>query len=308
MDFGHVLEYRIVRISTSEELSIHDGLADDFFELYQDPSNFPDPDELEEPEFIRERVATGNSNPYTSLLALELVFRDGSRELGGGMIAEYYPDSSCMLITYLFVKKAYRGKVLPGSPYGIAEMLIHDEGGLPRLIAQNSKRHNRKVNAVFFESNNPFETRAEDDSMPPGKRLKFFSRNGAKKVDFRYVQPPLDATKQAVTNLYLLCFPALTGLGTRLDGVVVMRFVMELAKSLDQNKEDDPASQYGRHNYEADREIVNMKDFFEQDQPENALKGLEVSNENVLKKMCSSLRENLDTYQRVALVPIPGAE
>jgi GNAT superfamily N-acetyltransferase len=300
--------YEIVWITSPEDVSKHEELIDSFFALYEHPSNFPDPDEREEPGFIRERIVDGTNDPHTHLLAYRLVKPDHSKQFIGGCIVEFYPDSGCALVTYLFVDAAYRGIKIGSEQKKVAESLISSQQGLSGLVTFFSNHYKRTVNAVLFESNNPFDTAVESDSMPPAQRLKFFSRMGAKRINFPYVQPPLDDDKGAVTNLYLLCFPQLTGLSDNIPLETVISFVLELTKSLDRNKDQDSITRYGHENYLHDLEVVRqLKGRQKLDPSSPQLIGLTVGDNNILRSMYNDLVDLRVNELSVALTEIPGA-
>jgi GNAT superfamily N-acetyltransferase len=301
--------FEIIWITRPQDLIDHPQLIDAFFELYEDPSNFPDPDEREDPAFIKERIADGTDNPHTHLLAYQLISPSGEKQFAAGCIVEFYPDSSCGLVTYLFVDQRFRGIKIGISQQKVAESLIQNDRGLTGLVKYFAQQYGKKVNAVLFESNNPFDTLPENDSMPPAKRLKFFSRMGARRIDFNYIQPPLGDGKGIVTNLYLLSFPFLTGLTDLIPVETVIRFVMELAKSLDANKEPDSTSSYGIENYLQDIHTIDLAS----GSPELAgisakLIGLSAEGRNVIREMFQNLMDQRADDTSVRLTPIPGVD
>lgn len=301
--------YEIVWIVTAEDLTAHHGLIDDFFSLYEDPSNFPDPDELEEPIFIKERIAEGSNDPYTHLMAYLLVSPTGEKKFVAGCIVEFYPDSACSLVTYLFVDQAFRGVKIGPEQAKVAESMIQSEKGLAGLVNFFAKQYGQQVKAVLFESNNPFDTLPEQDSMPPAKRLKFFSRMGAKRIDFNYIQPPLGDDKGIVTNLYLLSFPSLTGLSDSIPVTIVISFVMELAKSLDRNKEAGSLTRYGYENYRHDfKAVQQLQGSHKLDPAHPELVGLTADGRNILREMYNNLVDQRVDDQSVALTSIPGID
>ncbi|GAB3898890.1 hypothetical protein GCM10028803_19120 [Larkinella knui] len=301
--------YEITWITKPEDLQTHAALIDAFFALYEHPSNFPDPDEREDPDFIKERIAEGTDDPHTHLMACSLVSPAGEKTFVAGCIVELYPDSACGLVTYLFVNQHYRGVRIGSDQKKIAESLIQSEQGLTGLIRYFAGQYGKTVNAVLFESNNPFETDAENDSMPPAKRLKFFSRMGAKRIDFDYIQPPLGDDKGIVTNLYLLTFPWLTNLTDTIPVTVVMRFVMELAKSLDRNKEPDSLTRYGYDNYSHDlAALQQLQGTHKLNPAAPELTGLAAEGRNILREMYDNLVDQRVDDQSVALTEIPGID
>jgi len=112
------MPYRMVYIHDTVSLAEHAALAEAFFDLYEHPDNFPDPDEREPRENILGRIQTGSNDPHTHLIAYCI-----GDEVKAGLIAEYYPKSSCMLLTYIFVEKSLRGK-------GVASKPIRNRTGL----------------------------------------------------------------------------------------------------------------------------------------------------------------------------------
>lgn len=301
--------FEITWLTRPADLQRHPALVEAFFRLYEDPTNFPDPDEREEPRFIIGRIAEGSDDPHTHLMAYELVDPTEARELVGGCIVELYPDSSCGLVTYLFVRQDLRGQKIGALGEKVAESLIQSECGLAGLVRYFAEAYGKRVEAVLFESNNPAETPADTDSMPPAKRLKFFDRMGAKRVDFDYIQPPLGDDKGVVTNLFLLCFPDLTGLNDSIPVTVVMGFVMELAKSLDRNKEFTSLTRYGAENYRHDREALARLGGHQPINPLNPeLIGLNAEGRNILREMYGDLVARRETADGVALVTVPGVE
>jgi GNAT superfamily N-acetyltransferase len=298
-------QYEIIWITRPEDLKIHANLIESFFALYEDPSNFPDPDELEEPKFIIERIAEGTNDPHTHLMAYVLLAPDGERKFVAGCIVEFYPDSRCALVTYLFVNQEFRGQKIGVEEKKVAESLIMSDRGLKGLIRFFEIQYGMMVNAVLFESNNPFDTLPENDSMPPEKRLKFFSRLGARRIDFDYVQPPLGDDKEIVTNLYLLSFPWLTGLSGSVPAKVVIRFVMELAKSLDRNKERGASTAYGYQNYLHDANVIaGDAALLDPD----VLIGLNAQGRNIIREMWADLMSKSTDRISAQLTDIPGVE
>jgi hypothetical protein len=207
------------------------------------------------------------------------------------------------------VDQRFRGIKIGISQQKVAESLIQNDRGLTGLVKYFAQQYGKRVNAILFESNNPFDTLPENDSMPPAKRLKFFSRMGARRIDFNYIQPPLGDGKGIVTNLYLLSFPFLTGLTDLIPVETVIRFVMELAKSLDANKEPDSTSSYGIENYLQDIHTIDLAS----GSPELAgisakLIGLSAEGRNVIREMFQNLMDQRADDTSVRLTPIPGVD
>lgn len=207
-------------IITNQDLQANKKLVKQFFELYVDPRNFPDKDEREEPDIIQERIRTSSPNPHTHLA----IATTPQEEVIGGAIVELYPQSQCVLLTYLFVNPDLRKT-------GIARKIIQDEEGLQKGIQLFENQYNTKVKAVFFETNNPLKT--TKDSLSPADRLKVFTKLGAKWVDIPYVQPPLDADKAPVDNLHLCTFPTFNNDNILLENQTITTFLEEFYQSLE---------------------------------------------------------------------------
>ena len=259
-------QYEIIPILCREDLKKNSALVADFFKLYSNKDCFPDKDEREAPEDIQSRIRkrpetlsdfqiqSNEPDPFTHLLCLIV-----DSELVGGCVIEFYPDSEAVLITYIFIDSNYRGKDkgLPlngqenSSKIPLSEILLKDKAkGLPWLINKIERDYRKSVRAVFFESNNPLKTAF--DSMPPHKRLNFFRKLGAKRVNFKYLQPPLDSNSQLVDNLYLLLYPHTHRRIKFFPLTTVMSFLLEFTKSL--TNKDKESALYTLEQYQEDRE------------------------------------------------------
>ncbi len=300
------LSYEIRWITNPKEVSENRDLIKQFFTLYEDDSNFPDPDEREEPHFIIERIQEESNDPHTHLMAFNLL-DGGETKFIAGCIVEFYPDSCCGLVTYVFVNKEYRGLKIGNEQRKVGELLLKSEEGLKGLVDFFETRYHKKPKAILFESNNPFETSPENDSMPPAKRLKFFKKLGAKRVDFPYIQPPLGDDKGIVSNLYLLTFPDLVGLNDDIEVHTIMNFVMELAKSLDRNKEPNSGSLYGTQNYLKDLQLLHNQTKGVHKIQESEIIGLTVNDRNIIIETYQNLLKNANNRGKVNLTDIPGA-
>ncbi|MBO0949203.1 hypothetical protein [Fibrella forsythiae] len=283
-------QFEIIWITQPGHLQQYAQLIDEFFTLYEDPSNFPDPDEREEPSFIKGRIAEGTNNPHTHLMAYLLISPSGEQYFIAGCVVEFYPDSACALVTYLFVNQNFRGVKIGAQEQKVAESMLQSQLGLVGLVAFFTQQYKKPVKAVLFESNNPAQTVAENDSMPPIKRIQFFARLGARRINFEYIQPPLGDDKGIVTNLFLLTFPWLTQMGESIPVTVVMEFVMELAKSLDRNKEPGSATCYGDENYYRDlAALAELGGVKQLDTVNPELIGIDVDGCNIIRTMYNNL-------------------
>lgn len=197
---------KIVVVDNKERLEEYARTIEKFFVLYT--KSFPDADEREDPQIIIRRIHDGNFKPYSPSTAIILAVGDSC--VFGGSIVEYYRESQCMLLTYIVIDTASRGK-------GIARKILHD--GVSHFI----KTKGEHVKAVFFESNIPGET--DNDSFDPWQRYQVFSKLGAKWIDIAYAQPSLGKGKDRVYNLNFFIFPSFSGIGNRLQKEVVVSFM-----------------------------------------------------------------------------------
>jgi GNAT superfamily N-acetyltransferase len=123
MQTNNNVSYEICWITNPKEVSENLDLIERFFALYEDDSNFPDPDEREDPRFIIERIQEESNDPHTHLMAFNLV-SDGETKFIAGCIVEFYPDSACGLVTYVFVDKDYRGLKIGSEQIKVGELLL----------------------------------------------------------------------------------------------------------------------------------------------------------------------------------------
>ncbi len=184
---------------------------------------FPDINEREEFSHILRRVRglKKKSDPNTILVLY--IFES---EVIAGMVADWYRESNCIHLTYLFVHPKYRNK-------GIAKNLLGKVTN--SIIDQIFNKYGIKILAIFLEANNPSQT--QNDSFNPDLRLKIFKKIGIRIIDIPYVQPALDRNKIRVKNLYLLTIPIFSYTEIKIDYVI--EFLRSLYKSLNIKKPED---------------------------------------------------------------------
>lgn len=162
---------------------------------------------------------------YTHIIIAQVVSAKlQTREVVGGVILEYYPGSKTVLLSYIFVARAYRGRLGAGvsdaadgtadaallaygfdeeengdaadtSPLArlhVGEGLLQRDDCIPvvlrRIASQHEAARHSGVHDVFFEANNPARVAAEADEngITPAHRLAFFSRVGAKRSAYPF--------------------------------------------------------------------------------------------------------------------------
>ena len=179
---------------------------------------FPDINEREDIHRILRRVKglKNEFDPNTILLLDSL-----ENEVIAGMVVDWYFESQCIHLTYIFVHPESRNN-------GIAKRFLTIE--LKVLIDQLYSKFGIRIKAVFLESNIPSQTHI--DSFDPTLRLKIFKQIGIKWIDIPYVQPALDNNKAKVNNLYLLTIPINNDDFNEINIDNVIDFLSSLYKSL----------------------------------------------------------------------------
>ena len=210
----------LIYIYNKETLQGKESLISEYLKIYEE--GFPDANERENFDFILKRVSDTplNSEPHTFII---LSVDRNQNELYGGIIGDWYKDSETIHLTYIVVKSDARGK-------NTGKSLIID--GVTEIRKIIEEKYKVSLGNVFFESNNPEETNAANDSIVPLTRLKIFASLGAKWIDIPYVQPSLDNTKSKVKNLFLFTFPDLNYDGEDLKVRDILNFLSGFYKGL----------------------------------------------------------------------------
>ena len=286
------------------------GYIDQLFEIYFEA--FTEEDEREDKGFIvkrvkkkKRRLTIAEEDPekpdYDSDTYIFLCILPGENKVAGGLIAEYYPVSKCILLTYIFVDKAYRSK-------GIGETLINK-----KLRYELIERElNGQVNAVFLETENPLLTEVEDSKVldfqdTVRKRFDFFRKIGAKWIDIPYIQPALSEEQQPAKNLFFLTLPQLGRLqyGFKLNKEVLIAFLIEFYNSLifQASGAEDASKFINDLNYrEKSADLyrivlsIEIADLLEDLDPKGNLEHLEIVNLFALKELLEkeAIKETFD--------------
>ena len=155
-------------------------------------------DEAEPTGEWRARIA-GKPPPQPAMrIVVAVEEANGGERVIGGVAAEYYRASGCVLVTYLYVSDAG----------------THGHRGHARRLLAEAVRACKSlgpVHAMLAEAEWPELLQA--NGFPAGEvatartRLRFFARIGARMLDFDYLQPPLAPGKKAVPYLRLFVVP-----------------------------------------------------------------------------------------------------
>jgi GNAT superfamily N-acetyltransferase len=158
---------------------------------------FPNPDERETLEHIKEYLRRKETGWYGKNNFHVVVMLDGETPIGGS-ISDYLVEPNAGVIEYLVISPDHRGTGLGGQLIEHAERLLHDD-------AQRSR--GRRLDWILSEMDDPYVTPAPTNRFDPFVRPRIWHKWGYKLLDFPYVQPALSADKQPVTNLLLSAKP-----------------------------------------------------------------------------------------------------
>jgi hypothetical protein len=295
-----VTSIEVAHVFDAATVAAHRADLETFFNLYV--VHF-EAHEREEVEAIRSRIAAQSDNhkvpqrSYTHIIIAQVASaKQQTREVVGGVILEYYPGSRTVLLSYIFVARAYRGRLGAGVSdaadgaadaallaYGfdeeesgdaadasplrlhVGEALLQREDCIPvalkRIASQHEAARSSGVCDVFFEANNPARVAAEADEngITPAHRLAFFRRVGAKRVPFQYVQPALNDVTSSLNELDLYVLPHLRQRPQKatISVTTIMQFVIDINYSLDRYH-DKPA--YPESMYKTDLNLALERD------------------------------------------------
>ncbi|HET6568725.1 MAG TPA: GNAT family N-acetyltransferase [Rhodothermales bacterium] len=169
------------RVQTPGERDVFEAMYD----LYE--ASFPEDSERESKEKWERVLRAAEQQTYV----LEFMVARMGSEVVGGAAYEYYPMSECGLLTFLFVRSAYRGR-------GIARGLV---ARVHRRLTSE-----KPLRILFAEVEDPVlvEANGIETSIDPHLRLRILAQLGAKAVDIHYVQPALEPHKKPAEHLMLL--------------------------------------------------------------------------------------------------------
>lgn len=193
---------------------------------------FPLRDEQEDPSIWTPRLLAPESNPRLAYLVAGTCLADpAQRRLLALLVAEYYAASRCVLISYLAVAEAARGR-------GLARALF---GALRDRLADGQLSRGETVSAVFAEIHDPAAIASGDDVLDPQARLQVMARLGGRRIPAEYLQPPLGPGRSAAGGLWLIAFPGLTPVAPPLSADTVRAFLIEFYRELGSTQpERDP--------------------------------------------------------------------
>jgi len=146
-------------------------------------------------EFLSEG-AVGGLRRFHVLVASEI--DQHVARVVGTSIFSYVRRSNCGFSEYLAVDAALRQRGLARALFDRRQAVLDADAGL---------NGQRGCHGLFIEVDSPWRTPAallELESLDPVERLRVFAHFGFRRVDVRYVQPPLAADKLVVDHMDLL--------------------------------------------------------------------------------------------------------
>jgi hypothetical protein len=213
-------------------LHAHDG-------LYR--RSFP-PEEREDQETHRD--ALWKAGPCEGPVLHVIVARPPGkpRTILGFVAAEYYPRSSCGLISYLAVERDARRHGLGRALVDRALLALRTDSRTPGPVDAMKWLEDGEeasgLRAVFGEIHDPARGDDPGDSMRTLDRIRFMHELGARRLPIPYVQPALTRTGRKARRLMLVAFPLDGGPVETVEPGLVRAFLDELYRSL--GVEDPP--------------------------------------------------------------------
>lgn len=155
-------------------------------------SEFPDENERESMEnIIKQYHRLKNTPGVTFHITLALL----GEHIVGGIIGDYYSSCNSGVIEFVVVGKEHRHqRVAKGLISHLVDQFNMDAN---RIIRK------RSIDYYFFEAENPDKVNDLKVKTIRKNRLEFWKKMSAKKVNFDYIQPPLEESKNSVDHLNL---------------------------------------------------------------------------------------------------------
>jgi GNAT superfamily N-acetyltransferase len=207
------LQYRELNSSPATQ-----GLLAAFYERLYVPE-FPDRDERESLESIRDYLARKAAGWYGDNNYHVVVACDGDEPVGG-VIFDYLAEAEAGVAEFLVVDRAWRGRGLGTALLAYLERTLADDA---------AARGRRPPRWLVAEMNDPFWPEPVEDSLDPFVRAAIWGRWGFHRLLFPYVQPALAADKRPVHHL-MLAIKFLTGAVKEVGSATVVRAVHEYVR------------------------------------------------------------------------------
>jgi len=183
-------------------------MATEFFDLTDAPADaarfdrfirelyipgFPDPDERESPENMREYLRLRAAGWYGENNYHIVLLTEDDRPVAAA-VSDYLAIPNTGVIEFLIVADDCRGK-------GYGRQLLQ---ATEKLLQDDARRNQQEsLAAIVIELNDPFRVAPPNDNHDPFERAHIWSRWGFGRLNFPYVQPALSAEQEPVRCLIL---------------------------------------------------------------------------------------------------------
>lgn len=176
---------------------------------------FPDPDQREDPRIWLEMLHDNPHSPAPYITVLLAI--NEHRQIGGGLILEYYRRSQCALATYAAVAPRFRG------------------AGLSHLLTAHAREvlhwcEGKKPIPLFAEMDDPSKL-PEAEKEAASKRAQILNALGIVKSDLPYVQPALSKEGGRLSKM-VFCAHQKTLVNNAVPSRRVLAFLHEFYQSL----------------------------------------------------------------------------
>jgi len=189
------VNFRVVNITTFEKAEM--ALMKKFYTELLLPA-FPDPDELPKDINTFLKWCSGPRKGHRAHCVVTLLIKEHSDEIIGGIFGEYYPRSNAGVVIYYVVSPKYRGA---GLGKAVMEAFVAFMSDVTKSF---TKGNFTKPRAIFLETNNLNAPGEKPDLIR--KRWSILQSLGFYRIDFPYVQQPLDKHTKPVEYLYLTVY------------------------------------------------------------------------------------------------------
>lgn len=112
-------------------------------------------------------------------------------------IAYYYKDQNVGLLAYNAIDPAHREA-------GLGKLMVESRIEGLKEVAQ---KYGETLGGAFIECNDPTKVAKEDDVIDPAKRIRIFTKWGARQVPIDYIEPPLHKDEVYSDTEVLLNYP-----------------------------------------------------------------------------------------------------
>lgn len=160
-------------------------LLKEFYKLYSQA--FPDDNERESLANLTYYLSKKDDKNKYHILVLK---RDNV--IVGGAIFDYLSKISSGIIEYIFVDKTIQQR-------GMGKLILSE---VLKILKQDAEKDGKTFKYLFCEIDDPKYRNIDDRYY-----FSFWKKNGLKKLDFNYFQPPLEEGKDIVDKLFIVVKP-----------------------------------------------------------------------------------------------------